>query len=53
MIRKTFVAALLGSMLSLGATTASAEKLVLKFGHVGNPGSLFEASVNELSLIHI
>ena len=47
MMRKTFVAALLGSMLSLGATTASAEKLVLKFGHVGNPGSLFEASVNE------
>ena len=46
-MRKTFFAALLGSMLSLGATTASAEKLVLKFGHVGNPGSLFEASVNE------
>ena len=47
MMRKTFFAALLGSMLSLAATTASAEKLVLKFGHVGNPGSLFEASVNE------
>ncbi len=47
MMRKTFFAALLGSMLSLGATTAAAEKLVLKFGHVGNPGSLFEASVNE------
>ena len=47
MMRKTFFAALLGSMLSLGATSASAEKLILKFGHVGNPGSLFEASVNE------
>lgn len=28
------------------ASPASAEKLVLKFGHVGKPGSLFEASVN-------
>lgn len=46
-MRKTLVAALMGSLLALGATTASAEKLVLKFGHVGNPGSLFEASVNE------
>lgn len=28
------------------AGTASAADLTLKFGHVGNPGSLFEASVN-------
>ncbi len=27
----------------------SAEKLILKFGHVGKPGSLFEASVNEFA----
>ena len=47
MIRKLTVAALFGSVLSLSATTVSAEKLILKFGHVGNPGSLFEASVNE------
>jgi len=47
MIRKTLVAALFGSVLALTATTASAEKLILKFGHVGNPGSLFEASVDE------
>jgi len=47
MMRKTLVTALFGSMLALTATTASAEKLILKFGHVGNPGSLFEASVNE------
>lgn len=46
-MKKTFVAVMFGSMLALGATTASAEKLILKFGHVGNPGSLFEASVNE------
>jgi len=46
-MRKTLVAALFGSVLALTATTASAEKLILKFGHVGNPGSLFEASVNE------
>lgn len=33
----------------LTATAASAEKLVLKFGHVGKPGSLFESSVNEFA----
>lgn len=47
MLRKTIVAALFSSVLALGATNASAEKMILKFGHVGNPGSLFEASVNE------
>jgi len=31
------------------ATQASAESLTLKFGHVGQPGSLFEASVNEFA----
>ncbi len=37
----------MGSVLALAATNVSANKLILKFGHVGNPGSLFEASVNE------
>jgi len=46
-MKKTLVHALIGAALALGATQASAEKLILKFGHVGNPGSLFEASVNE------
>ncbi|MFK7853539.1 MAG: TRAP transporter substrate-binding protein [Granulosicoccus sp.] len=46
-MKKTIVAALAGTALMLGASQASAEKLILKFGHVGNPGSLFEASVNE------
>ena len=35
--------------LMLFATQASAEALTLKFGHVGKPGSLFEASVNEFA----
>jgi tripartite ATP-independent transporter DctP family solute receptor len=39
------------SFLALGASSASAEKLILKFGHVGNPGSLFEASVNEFARV--
>ncbi len=30
-------------------TTANAQDLVLKFGHVGNPGSLFSASVEEFA----
>lgn len=47
MMRKTIVAVLFSSVMALSATSASAEKLILKFGHVGNPGSLFEASVNE------
>ena len=44
---KTVTAALLGAASVLTAGQASAEKIILKFGHVGNPGSLFEASVNE------
>lgn len=46
-MKKTFIAVLFGTALALGTSQASAEKLILKFGHVGNPGSLFEASVNE------
>ena len=46
-MKKTFVAVLLGTVMALGASAASAEKMILKFGHVGKPGSLFEASVNE------
>lgn len=46
MTRK-LTAVLLGTVLALSAGQASAEKLILKFGHVGNPGSLFEASVDE------
>lgn len=41
---------LLGTVaLMLFATQAGAEALTLKFGHVGKPGSLFEASVNEFA----
>ena len=44
---KTFCSAVvLGGLL---AGTASAETLELKFGHVGKPGSLFEASANEFA----
>ncbi len=46
-MRKTMKAVVLGTALALTAGQASAEKIILKFGHVGNPGSLFEASVNE------
>ena len=31
------------------ATAAQAEKQILKFGHVGNPGSLFSASADEFA----
>lgn len=46
-MKKTIFSVLFGTALALGAGQANAEKLILKFGHVGNPGSLFEASVNE------
>jgi len=36
----------LGLAAALVTVPAHAEKLTLKFGHVGQPGSLFEASVN-------
>lgn len=41
----------LSSMLLLGATTAHAQSLELRFGHVGNPGSLFSASADEFARI--
>jgi tripartite ATP-independent transporter DctP family solute receptor len=48
MMKKTLLTAVIGTALALAAGQASAaDKLILKFGHVGNPGSLFEASVNE------
>ena len=37
---------LLSTAAALFATSAGAADLTLKFGHVGKPGSLFEASVN-------
>ncbi len=46
-MKRTIVTAIIGAALTLGASQASAEKIILKFGHVGAPGSLFEASVNE------
>lgn len=46
-MRKPFTVALLGAALTLSSGQVLAEKMILKFGHVGNPGSLFEASVNE------
>ncbi len=46
-MKKIVVTALIGTALALGMSTANADKLILKFGHVGAPGSLFEASVNE------
>lgn len=44
MKRTTLLAASAAAVLF--ATPAMADKLVLKFGHVGEPGSLFEASAN-------
>lgn len=47
-MKKTLFTAVVGATLALSAVQASAQdKIILKFGHVGNPGSLFEASVNE------
>ena len=42
------LATFMGAML---ATSASAADLVLKFGHVGKPGSLFDLSANEFARI--
>ena len=48
MMRRKLIGAMLGAALVMGAgPAASADMLILKFGHVGAPGSLFEASVNE------
>lgn len=35
--------------LSMIASSAFADKIILKYGHVGKPGSLFEASVEEFA----
>ena len=40
---------ILAASLSLVASSAFAEKIILKYGHVGKPGSLFEASVEEFA----
>ncbi len=45
-IIKTFV---LAAALSAASSPAWAEPIVLKFGHVGKPGSLFSASVEEFA----
>ena len=46
----TSVTAMATLMLStMVSTHAMSEELVLKFGHVGKPGSLFEASANEFA----
>ena len=42
-LKSTFLGAATAALL---ATSAGAADLTLKFGHVGKPGSLFEASVN-------
>ena len=47
-ILKTVGLAVVGAMF---AFQASAAEMVLKFGHVGKPGSLFEASANEFAKI--
>ena len=46
-MKKHLITLLLGGTLALASPHVFAEKIILKFGHVGNPGSLFEASVNE------
>lgn len=46
-MKRPMLSMLCSAALLLGSTAASADKMILKFGHVGNPGSLFEASVNE------
>ena len=46
-MKQPILSIICSAALLLGASSASAEKMILKFGHVGNPGSLFEASVNE------
>ena len=39
----------IAAVATMVSTQAMAEELVLKFGHVGKPGSLFEASANEFA----
>jgi len=40
---------ILAASLSMIASSAFAEKIILKYGHVGEPGSLFAASVEEFA----
>jgi TRAP-type transport system periplasmic protein len=47
-MKRTTVLATAAVLASL-ATPSLADKLILKFGHVGKPGSLFETSVNEFA----
>ena len=37
------------ALTTLFASQAAAEPIILKFGHVGKPGSLFESSANEFA----
>ena len=45
----SFKKVILAASLSLIASSALADKIILKYGHVGKPGSLFEASVEEFA----
>ena len=45
-LTRTFTAAAIGALL---AGQAMAAEMTMKFGHVGNPGSLFEATVNNFA----
>ena len=46
-MRNTLKKVVVTLAISMTASTAFADKLILKFGHVGKPGSLFSASVDE------
>lgn len=46
---RTTKAVAIAAAIAFAASPAVAEKLTLKFGHVGEPGSLFEASANEFA----
>lgn len=48
-MKYSLLSILVGSALSLASTVTHADKLELKFGHVGKPGSLFSASVEEFA----
>jgi len=48
-MKMTFKKFVIAAALSIAATSAFAEKIVLKYGHVGKPGSLFTASVEEFA----
>lgn len=48
-MKKLMKALVMAAALSVMATAAQAEKIILKFGHVGKPGSLFSMSVDEFA----